>query len=84
VNVGDVVATVEVRFFNSGGVPLGQPLTLTAQPTRRVAVTRALPSGQSGAYAMVRVTPSGARVIGFASVVDGTSGDPTTVVMGVR
>jgi hypothetical protein len=84
VNVGDVAATVEVRFFNSGGVPLGQPLPLTAQPTRRVAVTRALPSGQSGAYAVVRVTPSDARVIAFASVVDGSSGDPTTVVMGVR
>lgn len=84
VNVGDQTAAVEVRFFNNGGVPVGQPLTLTVQPSRRVAVTRALPSGETGAYAVVRVTTSGARVIGFASVVDGTSGDPTTVAMGVR
>ncbi|MCU0291554.1 MAG: S8 family serine peptidase [Thermoanaerobaculaceae bacterium] len=84
VNVGDVSAAVEVRFYNNGAVPVGQPLTLAVQPARRVAVTRALPSGETGAYAVVRVTTSGARVIGFASVVDGTSGDPTTVAMGVR
>lgn len=84
VNVGDVAATVEVRFFNGGGVLIGQPLSLSAEPARRVAVTRALTGGQSSAYAVLRVTTSGARVIGFASVVDGSSGDPTTVVMGVR
>lgn len=84
VNVGDVPATVEVSFFNNGGAALGQPLSLTVQPNRRSAATRALPSGQPAAYAEVRVSPSGARVIAFASVVDGSTGDPTTVVMGVR
>lgn len=84
VNVGDVAATVEVRFFNNGGAGLGQPLSLVVQPSRRSAVTRALPSGSAAAYAEVRVTPGEARVIAFASVVDGSTGDPTTVVMGVR
>lgn len=84
VNVGDVAATVEVRFLNNGGAALGQPLSLAVQPGRRSAVTRALPSGSAAAYAEVRVTPGEARVIAFASVVDGSTGDPTTVVMGVR
>jgi subtilisin family serine protease len=84
VNVGDVPAAVEVRFYNNGAVPLGQPMSLAVQPARRVAVTRALQGGETGAYAVVHVTPSEARVISFASVVDGNSGDPTTVTMGVR
>lgn len=84
VNVGDVAATVEVRFFNNGGAALGQPLSLGVQPNRRAAVTRALPSGAPAAYAEVRVAPAAAKVIAFASVVDGSTGDPTTVVMGVR
>lgn len=82
VNVGETAATVEVRFFNNGGVALGQPLSLTVQPKRRAAATRALPSGHAAAFAEVRITSQNGRVIGFASVVDGNSGDPTTVAMG--
>lgn len=84
VNVGDVGAAVEVRFFNNGGAALEQPLSLAVQPGRRAAVTRALPAGVTAAYAEVRVTPGEARVVAFASVVDGSTGDPTTVTMGVR
>jgi len=84
VNVGAVAATAEVRFFNNGGAALGQPLLLGVQPGHRTAVTRALPAGAAAAYAEVRVTPGEARVIAFASVVDGSTGDPTTVTMGVQ
>ena len=78
VNVGAVPATVEVRFFTNSGSYLGT-LTRTVASNQRVAVTSALPSGNESAFAEARVTPIDARVIGFASVIDGASTDPTTV-----
>jgi len=81
VNVAAVAASVEVRFYNAGGAALGGPLTRGVAPGQRVAITAALPIGQAGAFAEARVTPSQARVIGFASVIDGNSTDPTTIPM---
>jgi len=81
VNAGAIAASVEVRFFNGGGVQVGSPLNRGLTPNQRVGVTAALPSGQPTAFAEVRVTPAGARVIGFASVIDGASTDPTTIPM---
>ncbi len=81
VNVGAVAANVEVRFLNNGGAAIGSPLNRGVSPGERVAVTAALPTGQSSAYAEVRVTPSQSLVIGFASVIDGASTDPTTIGM---
>ncbi len=81
VNVGGVAANVEVRFYTSGGVPIGGPLNRGVTPGQRVAVTAALPTGQPAAYAEVRVAPAPGRVIGFASVIDGASTDPTTIPM---
>jgi subtilisin family serine protease len=83
VNVGITSAEVEVRFFGNQGVALGQPLLRNVPPSRRVAVTAALPAGQDGAYAEVRVTSQDGRVLVFASVVDGSSTDPTTVPLSV-
>jgi hypothetical protein len=81
VNVGSVAANVEVRFYNNGGAAIGSPLTRGLTPGERVAVTAALPSGQAGAFAEVRVTQASSLVIGFASVIDGNSTDPTTIPM---
>jgi hypothetical protein len=81
VNVSAVAASVEVRFFNNGGAPIGAPLNRGVTPKQRVAITAALPGGQTAAYAEVRVTPAAARVIAFASVIDGASTDPTTITM---
>jgi hypothetical protein len=81
VNIGSVAASVEVRFFNNGGAALGTPLVRGIAPGQRVAVTAALPNGQTAAYAEVRATPDQARIIGFASVIDGNSTDPTTIPM---
>jgi len=81
VNAGTVAANIEVRFFNNGGAPVGGPINRGVTPGQRVAVTAALPSGHSSAYAEVRVTSAGARVIGFASVIDAASTDPTTIAM---
>lgn len=83
VNVGAVAATVTVRFFDNGGLELASR-TLPVQPSRRASLTAALPSGASAAWAEVAVSPAEATVIGFASVVDGASTDPTTVPMVVR
>jgi subtilisin family serine protease len=81
VNAGAIAASVEVRFFNNGGAPIGSALNRGLTPGERVAITAALPSGQSAAFAEVRVTPSQSLVIGFASVIDGASTDPTTIPM---
>ena len=81
VNVSAVAAAVEVRFFNNGGAAIGTPLNRGVTPNQRVGITAALPSGQTAAYAEVRVTPAAARVIAFASVIDGASTDPTTITM---
>ena len=81
VNAGSVDASVDVRVFNAGGAPLGVPLTLHVLPQRRAAITAALPAGQPSGYAEVRVSPAAARIVGFASVIDGASSDPTTIPM---
>jgi len=79
VNAGTVAASVEVRFYNAGGAQVGGPISRGLTPGQRVGVTSALPAGQSNAFAELRVTPAGARVIAFASVIDGASTDPTTI-----
>lgn len=83
VNVGSVPATFEVRFFSGTGT-LIRTVTGAVTVNRRTAVTAALPAGYDGAFAEVRVSPLGAKVIGFASVIDGNSTDPTTVPLVVR
>jgi subtilisin family serine protease len=81
VNVGTVAANVEVRFMTNAGAAIGSPLSRGVTPNQRVAVTAALPSGSTAAFAEVRVLTPEARVIGFASVIDGASTDPTTIPM---
>jgi hypothetical protein len=83
VNVGSVPATFEVRFFSGTGAHL-RTVTGAVTVNRRTAVTAALPAGNDGAFAEVRVSPLDAKVIGFASVIDGNSTDPTTVPLVVR
>jgi hypothetical protein len=81
VDVTSVTATVQVSFFSNGGTLIGSPITRIVAPNHRVGVTAALPAGVTSAFAMVQVTPADAQVIGFASVIDGASTDPTTVTM---
>jgi hypothetical protein len=83
VNIGAVAAQVEFRFFNNAGAAIGAPVTRGMTPGQRAAVTAALPAGMAAAFAEVRVLTAGARVIAFASVIDGASTDPTTVAMTV-
>ncbi|HNX49766.1 MAG TPA: S8 family serine peptidase [Thermoanaerobaculaceae bacterium] len=78
VNVGQAQASVEVKFYESTGAAV-KTLTKTVDPNRRVGATSVLPSGKSGVWAEVRVTPAEGKVLVFASVIDDASKDPTTV-----
>jgi subtilisin family serine protease len=81
VNVGTVNATVEFRFLSNSGAPVGTTTLADIAPGKRASQTRALPSGQSAAFAEVRVTPTGAKVLAFATVMDADANatDPTTI-----
>ena len=79
-NASPVPTDVEVRFFSNAGTQIGT-LTVTVPPSRWVQKTLALPSGQASAFAEVRTVASGASVISFATVVDGTSTDPTGIAL---
>ena len=84
-NVGDETASVEVRIFNS----LGQQVGATVQrdiPAGRywqwddVLGPRFANTGEeNSAYAVVKVLTAGGRVWSYGSVVDNSTGDPTTV-----
>jgi subtilisin family serine protease len=79
-NASSAPTDVEVRFFSNAGNQIGT-LTVTVPAMRWVQRTLALPSGQAGAFAEVRTVASGASVISFATVVDGTSTDPTGIAL---
>lgn len=78
-NVGEIPADVEVRFFTDAGALIATTTLAAIAPDHQKQQTYALPVGYAAAWAEVRVSPDGAAVIGIASVVDGTSTDPTTI-----
>jgi subtilisin family serine protease len=82
-NVTNTATDVQVTFFDNAGTQIGAPLTVTVPGLRWVQKTLALPAGQSSAFAEVHVLAAGAGVISFATVVDGTSTDPTGIAMWV-
>lgn len=84
VNVGTVPARVTVRFVGDDGSTLATLDLGELAPRTRVQRTRALPAGVASAWAEVRVQPAEARVVGYASVVDGSTDDPTTIPLRVR
>jgi hypothetical protein len=79
-NVSQTATDVNVLFYNGAGTQVGS-LLVTVPPLRWVQKTLALPSGQSSAFAEVHVLAVGAQVISFATVVDGTSTDPTGIAL---
>ncbi|MBI4914924.1 MAG: PKD domain-containing protein [Acidobacteria bacterium] len=79
VNVSTTPIDVQWTFFSDSRANLGTVTRTGIQPNRRVGVTAALPGGQIAAFAEARVLTAGGKAIFFASVVDGTSTDPTTV-----
>jgi subtilisin family serine protease len=79
-NASQVSTSVEVRFFSNAGTQIGT-LTVTVPPLRWVQQTLAVPAGQASAFAEVRTLASGSSVISYATVVDGSSTDPTGIAL---
>jgi hypothetical protein len=79
-NASNVSTSVQVLFFSNAGTQIGT-LNVTVPPLRWVQQTLALPSGQSGAFAEVRTQASGSSIISWATVVDGSSTDPTGIAL---
>lgn len=84
INVGDVTARVTVRFFADDGTSAGTLDLGELPPRARLQRTRALPAGLASAWAEVRVQPEQARVVVYASLVDGSTDDPTTIPVRIR
>ncbi|MEP0774264.1 MAG: S8 family serine peptidase [Acidobacteriota bacterium] len=84
VNVGQGPARVTVRLVGDDGTTVATLDLGEVPPRGRLQRTRALPAGVASAWAEVRVQPAEARVVGYASVVDGSTDDPTTIPLRVR
>jgi subtilisin family serine protease len=82
VNPSATPTDLTVSFFTNGGAPItSTPVHVPAY--RWVQLVTPLPSGQV-AFATVQVLSSGAQVLGWASVIDGASTDPTMISMLVQ
>ncbi len=87
-NLGTATATVDVKLFGITGAQVGSTVTLTPAAGRYVQKDKIFEFAKSGtqdvAYATVEVKTSGARVWAYGSVVDNSTGDPTTVAVLVQ
>ncbi len=85
VNPGTSSCNVRIKLYSSTGSQLGLTLTdsVSAGGWKQVnyVFDAAGVSQASVAYAIVEVTTSGGKVWAYASLVDGESGDPTTIPM---
>jgi subtilisin family serine protease len=79
-NVSATATDVQVLFFDNAGTQIAA-MTVPVPSLRWVQKTLALPAGEVSAFAELRVLAAGAQVISFATVVDGTSTDPTGIEM---
>lgn len=83
VNVGNVNVELRVVFFNTIGAFLGA-FEVSLPPGKRYQKTAAFPPGYREGFAAIFMSVvAGGDVVGVASVVDGTTGDATTVPMRV-
>jgi PKD repeat protein len=90
-NVSDTDAIVSVRLYDGNGlqtgselvvgVPAWQWLQITDVFTKAGAVNGRFGSHVPVGYARVLVQTVGAKVWAYASVIDNTTGDPTTITM---
>lgn len=83
VNLGPESGRVRMTLYGSAGTRVGQPLTLTvgagrwAQANDVFALAGA--GNQALAYAVIETLDPGMKVWAYASVIDATTGDPTTI-----
>ena len=80
INAGATATDVVVSFFTAAGAPIGTT-TVNVPAYRWVQLVQPLAGGQADAFATVQVLSAGAQVLGWASVIDGTSTDPTMIAM---
>jgi len=82
-NPGAVDTTVLIRLFHASGRQLGNSLNRTIPPAtywqQDDIFSGVGAAAEPLAYATVQVTPPGSSVWAYGSVVDNTTGDPTTV-----
>ncbi len=83
VNASVTPTDLTVSFFTDAGA-LITSTTVNVPADRWVQLVTPLPSGQAGAFATVKVLSSGAQILGWASVIDGASTDPTMISMLVQ
>jgi N-acetylneuraminic acid mutarotase len=83
VNLGTAACTVLVRLFGADGSALGNNVTISLPPGKWVQqddiFAAAGVGGADIAYAVVQVVSEGAVAWAYASVIDATTGDPTTI-----
>jgi hypothetical protein len=85
INLGDEACRVEVTLYDSLGDQTGSPRTIRIDPSGwkqdNDILNRAGAGEHDNAYAKAEVLTEGCTVWGYASVVDGGFGDPTTIPM---
>jgi subtilisin family serine protease len=82
-NTSGVATDVVVSVLTNDGATI-TTTTATVPALHWVQLAQALPAGHTSAFATLRVLAPGAAVLGSASVIDGSSTDPTTIPMWVR
>ncbi len=88
VNLGTSPCTVRVRLYSASGLQLGSPVSLSANPGEWNQVNDVYDEAGAGSsnlgMATVEVVSGDGPIWAYASVVDNTSNDPTTVPVFVR
>ena len=83
INLGASPCTVVVTLHDDAGNPVGNPTTFTLDPGTWQQVTDIFTASGAGqhevAYATAELQTAGGEAWLYASVIDGGSGDPTTV-----
>ncbi len=82
-NLGDVSCDVEVKLFGESGSQLGNTVTLAVPAGRWLQrndiFAAAGVASADIAYATVEAKTAGGKIWAYASVIDATTGDPTTI-----
>jgi PKD repeat protein len=82
-NLGSGSCTGTIKLYNAAGVQVGSTRTLTAAADKYIQdddiFSKSGAGNQDVAYAVVEVTTSGGKAWFYASVIDSSTNDPTTV-----
>lgn len=83
VNLGDQQISIRIRLFDSSGVQIGGELRRSVPARGWRQIDRVLLAADAGkrdlAYALVEPVTPGDKLWAYGSVVDNTTGDPTTI-----